>query len=137
MGWVVSSYSQFLPGAAFVCWILILVSVTGCGNRETQQQLDVAEQTVRQSLEKWKSGVAAAELEQADPPVRFHDDDWLENAKLVEFEIRQSYLEPSDQTARCAVTLTIQRPGKRPSEVKCTYQVVTDPDVIVARDPMS
>ena len=118
--------------------LLAVLLVAGCSNRQVQQKLKFAEQTVQQSLEEWKSGGSPADLKLAEPPVDFHDDDWRAGAKLIDFEIRKIYLEPSDQTARCSATLTIQRRNeKTSSEVKCTYQVVSEPEVIVARDPMS
>ncbi|QEG23980.1 hypothetical protein MFFC18_38850 [Mariniblastus fucicola] len=115
---------------------MLSLLLTGCGNNEDQMKMEFAEATVKQSLEAWQQGKKPAELEAEEEPVRFFDDDWNLSNKLLDFEIRKTYME-SDGTARCAVTLTVQdRQGKR-NEVKCTYQIVSDPKVVVARDPMS
>jgi len=124
----------------FVCALAVLgaLMVTGCGPSEVQQKLDFAQQTVKESLEAWKGGGSPEDLKSSDSPVEFYDDDWLAGAKLIDFEIGKVFLEPSDQTARCSVILTVQRRKKKASvKVGCTYQVVAEPAVVVARDPMS
>ena len=64
------------------------------------------------------------------------DDDWQKSARLLEFELLQTYPD-TDKLPRCAVKLVIQYAKQDPVEVKVTYQVVTTPKIIVARDPFS
>jgi hypothetical protein len=118
-------------GLLFVCF-----TVTGCGDSEEQQKINFARSTVERGLECWKQGGKPAEVQTESEPVRFFDDDWERSAKLIDFEIIQTYLE-SDGTARCAVLLTVKYGKKEPVQVKCTYQIVTDPKIIVGRDPMA
>jgi hypothetical protein len=120
------------------CFGLLLVSLifAGCGTNEGQKEIEFASATVQHALETWQQGGTPAKLLEEPVPVKFYDDDWERSAKLIDFEIRQTYME-SDGTARCAVTLTVKYGKKKPVIVKCAYQIVTDPEVIVGRDPMA
>jgi len=116
--------------------MLACLLIAGCVNTEEQKKLEFARTTVEHALEAWQQGSKPAELESETEPVEFFDDDWNRSAKLLEFEIGQTYME-SDGTARCAVVLTVKRGKKAAVKVNCTYQIVTKPKVIVARDPMA
>ncbi len=118
------------------CLLLACLAVAGCSDGKDLQKVEFASSTVQRALESWKQGAKPVDLRSAADPVDFHDDDWDRSAKLVDFEIRQTYME-SDGTARCAVSLTVQYGKKVPVKVKCTYQIVTEPEVIIGRDPMS
>jgi hypothetical protein len=118
------------------CLLIVGLTFSGCSDREAQQKIEFAESTVQRGLEFWQQGGKPAELEAESEPIEFFDDDWNRSAKLVDFEITQTYME-SDGTARCAVLLNVKYGKKEPVKVKCTYQIVTDPKVIVARDPMA
>jgi hypothetical protein len=117
-------------------FLLACVMLAGCGNNENQQKIEFASLTVQHALETWKQGGKPVELLSETVPVEFYDDDWDRSAKLLDFEIRQTYME-SDGTARCAVSLTVKYGKKAPVQVKCTYQIVTEPKIIIGRDPMA
>lgn len=116
--------------------LVACVLVAGCGNREEQQKIEFASATVQHALTIWKQGGKPAALRSETEPIEFYDDDWDRSAKLLDYEIRQTYME-SDGTARCAVLLTVQFGRKPAVQVKCTYQIVTEPKVIIGRDPMA
>lgn len=121
----------------YVGFGLACLLLGGCGNKEDQQKIEFASSTVQHALESWKAGSQPAELREGAAPVEFHDDDWERSAKLLDFEILNTYVEPSDGSARCTVMLTVKQDGRTSVQVKCTYQVITEPHVIVARDPMA
>lgn len=108
----------------------------GCSDQVAEEKINFAKQTVETALKTWQQGGKPEDLEQGTEPIEFHDDDWDRSARLIEYELRQSYME-TDGTARCAVRLKVQTDQKSPREIECTYQIVTEPKVIVARDPMS
>ena len=116
--------------------LVTLLCSAGCGDREAEQKMDFANSTVKSALEFWQQGGKPEELMTGENPVEFHDDDWDVGAKLIEFEIRQTYMD-RDGTARCAVTLKVQRGKKAPVDVRCAYQILTVPKVMVGRDPMA
>jgi hypothetical protein len=129
-----STFNSVVKGAGLILACLV---ISGCGNGEEQAKIDFAKSTVQRSLESWKLGSQPADLQTGSEPVEFYDDDWERSAKLLDFEIRQTYIEPSDGTARCEVLLTVKYPKQEAIKVRCAYQVVTDPNVKVARDPMA
>jgi hypothetical protein len=108
----------------------------GCGDAKSQQELEVSETLVATALDAWKRGDAPASLQTLPTPIEFHDDDWQKEARLVDYEITQVYHD-TDGSPRCAVTLTIQRGKNVPEQINETYQVITNPKVIIGRDPMS
>lgn len=123
------------PRITLFYFLLGCLVVTGCGG-EGQKKIDFARTTVQRALETWQQGGTRAQLLEAQESIEFYDDDWERSAKLADFKIRKTYLE-SDGTARCAVTLTVKYGKRKPVVVNCTYQIVTEPNVIAARDPMA
>lgn len=118
---------------------LLLVAValsSGCSHDPAQQQLDAAQQGVQKALETWKQGAKAENLKSGTPPIEFHDDDWQQAARLLDYQVVQTYLDP-DGSPRCAVTLTVQRPRQQPEQLRVTYQVVEKGAIVIARDPFS
>ena len=121
-------------------WIiagLFLLLAGGCSNDGAKQKLEFGQQTVERGLEAWKAGKKPADLKSAAAPIDFFDDDWNQSAKLIGYTIQESFIEPSDGTARCSVLLQVQYGNKPPRQVRCAYQIVAEPAVAVARDPMS
>lgn len=114
---------------------LVGLTLVGCGPSEEQNKLEFAKSTVQRALDAWKNGETPTQLANATDPIEFYDDDWQQSGRLLDYEIRQLYMN-SDGTARCAVTLQVQYGNRSPMEVKCIYQVVADPRVRAARDPM-
>lgn len=117
-------------------WLAAVFAVCGCGDDESQRELDFAGQVVATALDAWKRGESADSLLSHETPIEFHDDDWQLAARLVDYTIVQVYRD-TDGGPRCAVTLTLQRGQAPPEQIQETYQVNTNPKVVVARDPMS
>jgi hypothetical protein len=114
--------------------VLVLISC-GCFDDGAQGQLEFIEQKVRAGLECWQAGSKPETLNVGDAPFEFFDEDWNRGAKLLSFEIRQTYFDSSKEP-RCFVSLKIQRGKKPATEVECNYKILTEPTVIVGRDPM-
>jgi hypothetical protein len=112
------------------------LTLSGCGNPELEQELDFAQASVESALAAWKRGEPAESLKALPQPIEFHDDDWRQGARLMDYQIVQVYRDP-DGSPRCAVRLTVQRGEREPEQVEEIYQIVTKPNVIIARDPMS
>lgn len=115
---------------------LLVLGLAGCQKQPGQEKMAKAKEIVTKGLSSWKSGEDIKSLRSLEEPIEFYDDDWEKSAKLVDFEVKQTFME-SDQSARCSVVLKVQYEGEDPKEVQCTYQVVDDPKIKVARDPMS
>jgi hypothetical protein len=122
--------------AVVVLLAAILIVPPGCGDSSRQQELESAELYVRISLDAWTKGANPNALEARATPIEFHDDDWQSGAGLDEFEIIKTYHD-TDGQPRCAVTLSVRRGDAHPIEQKVTYQIVTIPRVVIARDPYS
>ena len=116
--------------------LFLLLSCCGCSDNGKQAKLEFGEQTVREGLEVWKQGGQPSDLEARENPIEFHDDDWDVSAKLLEYEIQQSFVD-NDGWPRCLVKLKVQRGPDDPVEVRCAYQIISEPKVVVGRDPMS
>jgi hypothetical protein len=114
----------------------MLLLLGGCSNGDKQARLEFGEQTVRDCLEVWKKGGQPADLQASENPIEFHDDDWDASAELLDYEIQQSFVD-HDGSARCLVKLKVQRGSAGPVEVRCAYQIIREPKIIVGRDPMS
>jgi hypothetical protein len=128
-----------MRGCQFSFGLIVIaagLAVGGCADAEAQQELDFARASVERSLEAWKSGETAESLRASPNPIEFHDDDWQQAARLIDYQIVQVYHD-TDGSPRCAVTLTVQRGKREPERIQETYQVVAKPKVIIARDPMS
>jgi hypothetical protein len=121
-------------------WTVLLAAaclvLAGCGGAERKRELQRARESVAAGLEAWKRGEAPEALRTHATPIEFHDDDWQRAARLVEYEITAAYHD-TDGLPRCAALLTVQSGSGEPAQVKVTYQIVTEPKVIIARDPFS
>jgi hypothetical protein len=113
-----------------------LLGIAGCGDAQSQQELDLATRSVQVALDAWKRGEMADNLKGQSTPIEFYDDDWQKGAKLIDYQIDQTYRE-TDGSPRCAVTLTVQHGDRASAAVKVTYQVNTKPKIVIARDPFS
>ena len=116
---------------------LFFLLANGCADDGAKQKLEFGQQTVERGLAAWKAGKKPGDLKSAEAPIDFFDDDWNQSAKLIGYTIQESFIEPSDETARCSVLLQVQYENKPLRQVRCAYQIVTEPAVAVARDPMS
>jgi hypothetical protein len=122
--------SLILCVAPLAAWL----SLTGCSDTKSQEELALAESLVHKALQTWTEGEDAQSLTTQAPAIEFHDDDWRAGAKLVAFEMVTTYRE-TDGQARCAVKLNLQRGREEPVQQAVTYQVNLEPKVVIARDP--
>jgi hypothetical protein len=112
------------------------LTILGCGDLQSKQELQLLEESVTAALEAWKRGERADALKSRTPPIEFYDDDWQRSARLVDYQVVKLYPE-TDGSARCAVSLTVQRRGRQPVQVQATYQMSHKPHLVIARDPYS
>lgn len=126
-----------LSGYFLLAGLLVpsLGSLSGCGGG-SDEDLGTAEESVRAALDTWKRGEPPAALKQLATPIEFHDEEWLGGAKLVEFELKETYRD-TDGRPRCAANLTLETSsGKRESKL-VIYETNLDQGIVVGRDPMS
>ncbi len=122
-----------------ICLLLLLSLLVpaSCGYSDdgAKDKLAFLEQKVRTGLECWQAGSKPELLNTGEAPFEFYDEDWNRGAKLLSFEIRQTYLDSSKEP-RCIVGLKIQTENQPAAEIECNYKIRTEPTVIVGRDPM-
>ena len=114
--------------------LLVGMSAIGCGDSE--EDLEVARQSVVAALEAWKQGETPDQLQTRTPPIEFHDDDWQNDAKLHDYKVKKVYRD-TDGRPRCVVVLSVERRGGKVVSVQLTYQANTDPKIVIDRDPYS
>jgi hypothetical protein len=117
-------------------FLVVTLTMSGCSDPELQRELDFAQASVESALAAWKRSETAESLKALPQPIEFHDDDWREGVRLVDYQIVQVYHD-TDGLPRCAVRLTLQRSEREQEQIDEIYQIVTKPNVIIARDPMS
>lgn len=127
-----------LTGLSIATLLIVLVpTMTGCGGSADKTKIQQASRLVEECLNVWAEGKGAESLALLSPPIRFFDDDWNRSAKLIEYQIEQTFVERADETVRVVVRLKVRGTDGKESEVRCAYQVVVDPEIVIARDPMS
>jgi hypothetical protein len=145
-----SSFGQF-PGkqiAASGRWLrifpvvmglsaLVFLTAVGCGTPQERIILEQGTSLVEQSLRAWQDKKKPEDLKGGTPSISFFDDDWNRQATLLDYEILELFVEPTDGKARVGVLLKIRQANGRESQVRCAYQVVVEPEIVIARDPMS
>jgi hypothetical protein len=128
--------NRFFATLARLLSLAATLATAGCGDATPKQDLQLLQTSVQTALDAWKEGQRADVLKSQTPAIEFHDDDWQQSARLIDYQIVKIYPE-TDGTARCAVSLTLQRRGRQPEQVKATYQMNPEPKLIIARDPYS
>lgn len=113
-----------------------LALVGGCGSGASDEDLGSAENAVRAGLDAWKRGEQPAALKQLAAPIEFHDDDWLAGAKLMDFELTQTFRD-NDGKPRCEAKLTLEFGGGKQESKTVIYEANLDGGIVVGRDPMS
>jgi len=116
---------------------LVLLTAGGCGNRADQLLMEQGKSLVEQCLQAWLDKKTPEDLKGLSPSITFFDDDWNRKATLLSYEIIELFVEHSDGTPRVGVRLKIRQANGRDAEVRCAYQVVFEPEIVIARDPMS
>ena len=106
---------------------------TGCSpGGSSPVNANKARDTLRTALESWKKGDSAKALESASPPIYIIDQEWLDGAKLTDYQIVDDG-EEKDAHLFCKVKLTVR--GANGQEVKrdVTYIISTAPNLTVSR----
>ncbi len=124
------------------CAVMLLMSwfvlaMAGCNNQAEKSILEQGKLLVEKALQAWLDKQSPEDLKAQDPSITFFDDDWNRQAELLSFEFDEPFIEPSDGTARIVVFLKIREANGRQTDVRCAYQVVVTPEIVIARDPMS
>lgn len=127
-------YSIRIGHSRKVLPLVICLSLLGC-SASHRVQPDVAEKTLRTTLEAWKNGQAADSLQKGTPPIVVQDLDWVGGSKLVNFEILPGG-KPVDANLYAQVKLTLLDSKGSESERTVTYVVGTSPVLTVFRDMM-
>lgn len=123
--------------AAILFFSCLVGLMPGCNNPSEKLILDQGRSLVEQGLQAWMDKKSPDDLKSLTPSITFFDDDWNRKAELLSYEFDEPFIEPSDGTARIVVFLKIREASGRQADVRCAYQVVVDPEIVIARDPMS
>src|SRR5262245_18140607 len=119
--------------SAFLILLGVPLLGSGCGGPVAQKDLDLGKDSVTAALEAWKKGDKPDSLKQRSPAIEITDDDWTHGLRLIDYQVTKTYGD-YDKTVRCAVKLTLQgRVGKQ-SQREVVYQVLTQPNIVIARD---
>jgi hypothetical protein len=110
--------------------------LVGCSDADAERQLELAKESVEAALAAWKRGETADALKTQPTPIEFHDDDWQRAARLLDYKLVQTYRD-TDGAPRCATILTVEQRGGKPASMEVTYHVITEPKIVIARDPYS
>lgn len=116
--------------------LALAILAPGCGpHRNAPVNVQVAQQTLKETLEKWKQGSKPADLQAASPQIVVQDLDWSGGAKLLDFEMLGDG-EPVDANLIGKVKLKLQSQEGKAAEKTVTYVVGTSPVLTVFRDMM-
>lgn len=118
-----------------VASLLAVVSFAGCGRSQNVADPvdpDVAQRTLRETLDAWVSGAKPDELRRKTPEVVVQDFDWSAGNRLVSYEVK-GVGSPQDANLFCEVKLVLEDSSRKRSERLVTYCVGTDPVLTVFR----
>lgn len=117
-----------------IALLALAIFMSGCGT-QPEPDLDLLRDSVITALDAWKTAQPRDALLSRSPPIEFHDDDGVRGARLLSYELTNTYRD-TDGSPRCAVTLHLQSANK-PKTIKVTYQAKVDSKIVIARDPYS
>ena len=111
-----------------------LITIGGCESayRSAPVKPDVAMDTLKLTLDEWKSGAAVDSLRQRKPGIVVQDLDWSGGKKLVAYEVLGG--DPVDANLVARVKLTLQSAEGPSTDKTVTYVVGTAPVLTVFRD---
>jgi hypothetical protein len=113
---------------------MIASALAGCGgNPRYPVNPNVAQETLKTTLDGWKSGKTPSDLKTADPAIVVQDADWSGGAKLMSYEV-QPDATPVDANLVAKVKLTLESADGKKKEKMATYLVGTEPVLTVFRD---
>lgn len=121
---------------AFAAALMLLLITAGCGQRRnTPVNVNVAQETLKTTLDKWKAGSKPDELQGGTPKIVAQDMDWSSGAELVSYELLGGD-KPMDANLVVKVKLTLRTKEGKETEKTATYVVGTSPVLTVFRDMM-
>jgi hypothetical protein len=123
------------PARLALAALLSLLSGGGCGANPRAAAVDPprARETLRATLDRWKSGETIAALKNASPPVVAQDFDWMAGRRLVAYEITGDGKD-DDANLRIPVTLTLRTDRGKEVTKRVSYVVGTSPTLTVFRE---
>jgi hypothetical protein len=116
-------------------WIFMMCCcAVGCGKRlPSAADPHRARTGLETALDAWKSGQEIDSLRKLTPAIYFNDEIWQAKKKLVKYEIQTE--QANGQGWRCDVLLSVQNGGGSPTSKKVSYQIDTDPAVVIVQQP--
>lgn len=110
-----------------------MAALSGCGGNPHPVNPDIAQQTLKTTLDAWKSGQTVESMKQAKPAVVVQDMDWMGGAKLVDYQILDGS-KAVDANLQAKVKLKLKDDKDVESEKTVSYLVGTSPALTVFRD---
>lgn len=113
-----------------------VMDTIGCGDGPSQAapvNTVKAQDALKTTLERWKSGGKCDELKAESPSITVQDLDWEGGKSLVAFEILDDG-KNDDANLRVSVDLTLRDKGGREQKKKVKYVVGTSPVITVFRE---
>jgi hypothetical protein len=126
---------QVLRHFTLAIFLVVVASLaTGCGGAPRAKPVDeeLARSTLKDVLDKWKTGATPQQLQDGDPKIIVQDPDWQLGYTLTGYEVLDDG-EPLDANLYCKVKLQIEN-EEGPAETTATYCIGTDPVLTVFRD---
>jgi hypothetical protein len=114
--------------------IFVAVSLTGCGVRPRAAPLDeeLANASLKATLESWKKGEPPATLKNGSPSIIAQDPDWVAGARLLAHEFAGESKRDGENLF-VPVKLTLKAKNGKQSLKTVTYVIGTSPQVMVFR----
>lgn len=115
-------------------WPVILVAAAGCGQGlPPAADPGRARAALQTSLEAWKEGQSPDALRARSPAIYFNDDAWKADTRLADYAIRSEAA--NGQGWRCDVQLTLQAGDGQTRDRLASYQIDTDPEIVIVEQP--
>lgn len=114
--------------------LLVLAGLSGCAStpRAAPVEPEKARAALKTTLDSWKAGKTMESLKDETPSIIAQDLDWIQGAKLLEYQILGDGT-AEDANLRVPAQLTIRDKQGKESTKKVTYVVGTDPKLTVFR----
>lgn len=113
---------------------LVLGLTSGCGSAPAGPQADpdLAQKTMKQVLDAWKSGQRPSQFLEKSPDLVIQDSDWALGLKLVSYQT-QSDVRLAGNDVHYPVTLELKSPKGRLVKKHAVYLISTSPKKLVLR----
>lgn len=95
-------------------------------------EMSVAREALVKALDCWRLRIAPRELLAATPSIKFSDEDWNAEHRLVSYELLPGEA-PAGPTIRWPVRLRVARTEGREEDLEVVYVISTNPVIHIAR----